>query len=312
MKKNPLVSIIVVTYNSQSYIEETLESVKNQTYSNIELVISDDFSTDRTVFFATKWIKENEKYFKNYKIIQSDKNTGISKNVNRGIKEANGEFIKLLAGDDILLGNCVEDSLNFILDNNLEFCFANAYPFADGCQPYEYENDEIEKIIHSEKNSFSSFFSKSHKEQYRLLLRLTIPLSMVIGGFYSKIIFSKVGVFDEKYEMMEDYPFLIKLSNSGYKFELLNKYTVKYRVRLGTESNIYKNSDYYTKFYNNLRDYRKETIIPLMRENNMYFSEIYLRIVMFLLHLEKNSENKTFNKLMNVLRNVKSVISTKS
>ena len=58
--KKPLVSIIVITYNSAKYVLETLESAKNQTYQNIELIISDDCSIDNTVDICTRWLNENK------------------------------------------------------------------------------------------------------------------------------------------------------------------------------------------------------------------------------------------------------------
>ena len=57
---NPLVSIIVITYNSAKFVLETLESAKAQTYQNIELIISDDGSTDNTVQICREWLKNNE------------------------------------------------------------------------------------------------------------------------------------------------------------------------------------------------------------------------------------------------------------
>ena len=70
----PLVSILVVTYNSSKTIEETLESAKNQTYGPIEVIISDDHSTDDTVEICEKWIEKNENRFTNSKVISASEN----------------------------------------------------------------------------------------------------------------------------------------------------------------------------------------------------------------------------------------------
>src|SRR5450759_2313112 len=98
----PLVSIIVVTYNSSKYVLETLESAKAQTYQNIELVVSDDCSTDDTVEICRKWIEENNDRFVRTTLVTSPENKGIPANCNRGIKASKGEWIKLIAGDDLL------------------------------------------------------------------------------------------------------------------------------------------------------------------------------------------------------------------
>mgnify|MGYP000958323009 FL=1 len=60
---NPLVSIIVVTYNSSLFVRETLESAKRQSYNNIELIITDDASTDDTVKVCREWIANNKNRF---------------------------------------------------------------------------------------------------------------------------------------------------------------------------------------------------------------------------------------------------------
>ena len=84
--ENPLVSIIVITYNSSKYVLETLESAKAQTYQNIELIISDDGSQDETVELCEKWLAENKDRFIDSQIITVEKNTGIPANCNRGVK----------------------------------------------------------------------------------------------------------------------------------------------------------------------------------------------------------------------------------
>jgi len=84
-KNNPLVSIIVITYNSAKFVLETLESAKAQTYQNIELIISDDGSTDNTVQICREWLKNNKESFVNTELITVEKNTGIPANCNRGV-----------------------------------------------------------------------------------------------------------------------------------------------------------------------------------------------------------------------------------
>ena len=68
--EHPLVSVAVIAYNSEKYILETLDSVKEQTYDNIELVISDDCSTDNTVKICRHWASQNAQRFSNIQIIQ--------------------------------------------------------------------------------------------------------------------------------------------------------------------------------------------------------------------------------------------------
>ena len=110
----PLVSVIVITYNSSNYVLETLESAKAQTYKNIELIISDDGSTDTTVGICKNWINQNKERFVAVKCITTGNNTGIAPNCNRGLKEAKGEWLKFIAGDDILMDSCIERNMDFV------------------------------------------------------------------------------------------------------------------------------------------------------------------------------------------------------
>ena len=95
------VSVVVITNNSVKCIIDTLESVKEQTYKNIELIVSDDGSTDETLTLVKEWLDINEGRFTHNSIVESEINTGITKNCNRGTKVAIGKYIKLIAGDDL-------------------------------------------------------------------------------------------------------------------------------------------------------------------------------------------------------------------
>ncbi len=90
----PEISVIVPTYNSENYIAKALESVFNQTYNNLEIILIDDASSDSTVKIATSF---NDKRLK---IIKNQQNRGVSYSRNRGIQQAQGNWIALLDSDD--------------------------------------------------------------------------------------------------------------------------------------------------------------------------------------------------------------------
>ena len=93
----PLVSICVITYNSSKTVLSTLESIKAQSYSNIELVISDDCSPDNTVEIVQQWLEENKSWFIRTELITVEKNTGVTGNVNRSCKNTQGKYVKPIA-----------------------------------------------------------------------------------------------------------------------------------------------------------------------------------------------------------------------
>ena len=106
--KLPLVSVIALCYNQEKYLIETLNSIINQSYQNIELIITDDYSTDDSIKEIQQWINQN-----NVKCTfkKNKKNIGICKSLNNAIKLVKGEYLNLIACDDILLPNKIKNQV---------------------------------------------------------------------------------------------------------------------------------------------------------------------------------------------------------
>lgn len=222
MDSQSLVSINVVTYNSSKYVLETLDSIYNQTYKNIELIITDDASTDDTVRLCDNWIQEHKDRFRSFKIITSPQNTGISANCNRGIKACSGEWIKGIAGDDILLPNCITDNVNFIIDNDKEIKFLFSRRLDFGIK------NEIDIIQQSRKKRDYFFYLDAKGQFWDLVLHECCIPSCTI--FVHKNTFLSLGGYDEEIPFYEDFPMWVKATKRGYKMWLMDKPTVKYRV----------------------------------------------------------------------------------
>lgn len=104
-----LVSVAMATYNGEKYIEDQIASIFSQTYKNIELVVVDDCSSDRTVELVNKLARKN-----NIKLFKNEKNLGLIKNFEKAISNCNGDYIALADQDDIWLKNKIEVLLNKI------------------------------------------------------------------------------------------------------------------------------------------------------------------------------------------------------
>jgi len=100
MKKNnyPMISVITCTFNSEKYLKKALESIQKQTYKNIEHIINDSYSTDKTLAIIKKYIEHNKKDYR-IKFIQSQPN-GVANALNVATKEATGDIIHYLHSDD--------------------------------------------------------------------------------------------------------------------------------------------------------------------------------------------------------------------
>jgi glycosyltransferase involved in cell wall biosynthesis len=112
MMNKPLVSVIIPTYNQKDFVSETLESVLAQTYSNLEIIVTDDGSTDGTVDILNEYAS---KYPTKIKLIVNNKNEGITKNFNRGLNAVNGEFIAWLGGDDLMLPDKIKKQVELLI-----------------------------------------------------------------------------------------------------------------------------------------------------------------------------------------------------
>lgn len=224
--KQPLVSIILITYNSSKYVLETLDSIKAQTWTNIELIISDDCSSDNSVSICRKWIAENSNYFVRTKIITVQKNTGTAINCNRGVRSSIGDWIKIIAGDDILLDSCIEDNLNFAKCNsNAQFIVSDVKEINDDGKLI---NDDDSKNRRMKEINFF-FYSKTAKKQLKSYARWPVFLNSPTF-FISKSLFERVNLFDEDYRIYDDMPLIYRVSSNNYKIYYMNKPTVRYRI----------------------------------------------------------------------------------
>ena len=134
--KQPLISIIVPNYNSEQVLQETLDSVLSQTYTNWELIFVDDCSTDNSYQLASdNSIKDNR-----IKIFQLTKNSGPGVATKYGFTKATGEWVAFIDADDVWPSNKLEKQMKFTLENNYEFTCTD-YEQVDG------ESKSLNRII---------------------------------------------------------------------------------------------------------------------------------------------------------------------
>jgi len=119
-----LISIIMPTYNVEKYVGDAIESIINQTFTNWELLITDDCSTDRTREIVRKYISKDSRII----LFTLDNNSGAGAARNKAIEAANGRFIAFCDSDDLWYPYKLEMQMNFMSANSYEFVFsANEY-----------------------------------------------------------------------------------------------------------------------------------------------------------------------------------------
>lgn len=200
-----IVTIVVVTYNSSSYVEETLNSVLKQTFPHdqLEIIISDDCSTDNTPNICRKFVEDHKEKFYNVLFIQTSCNKGICGNYNNALERVHGEWIKYIAGDDRLKPNCIERFVANISEKDEFMC----------CGREEFTNDPAEAThIVFQKN----LDAENGFEQLKNCIRMDF-LGIIWGcTFFLKTSFIReFDGFDERFPMIEDWPLCMKYLISG-------------------------------------------------------------------------------------------------
>ncbi len=203
-----LVSIIMPSYNTAKYIKETIESVINQTYTNWELLIVDDCSTDNTDEIVKKFKDERIKYFKN------EKNSGAAISRNKALREAKGKWIAFLDSDDLWHKEKLEKQIKYMKDNNYHFSYT------------QYEE------IDENSNSLNRLITGPKKITKTGMYNYCWPGCLTV--MYDA---EKVGLIQiENLPKNNDYAIWLKVIRKTNCY-LLKESLAKYRIRSGSISN---------------------------------------------------------------------------
>lgn len=117
----PFVSVIMPSYNSKKFIAQSIESFRNQTYRNVELIIVDDCSNDGSWEYVQRYVEGDDKI----KVFQLKKNGGAAAARNYGIKQAKGKYLAFLDSDDLWHPEKLRKQVEFMESNDYAFTFTN-------------------------------------------------------------------------------------------------------------------------------------------------------------------------------------------
>ncbi|NDV95995.1 glycosyltransferase family 2 protein [Dysgonomonas sp. 521] len=195
----PLVSVLIPCYNVERYVEEAVNSIRNQTYPNLEIIAINDCSTDRTGELLEKLASADSRM----KIVTNEENLKLIKTLNKGIALCNGDYIARMDADDISLPTRIEKEVDF-LEKHPDHDIVSTQFYA-----FRSENPDKKDLNHS----------PLHDEQLRayMLFRSGIchPAVMI-----RKRVFTELGLkFEPEYLHVEDYALW---SEAMYKTKLAN------------------------------------------------------------------------------------------
>ena len=222
-----LVSIIIPVYNSQQFLKESLESIFNQTYSNIEIICVNDGSTDNSLHIL-------QSYSEKITII-SQKNQGLSSALITGINNMHGKWFKWFSPDDLMYSNTIETLVNCTKKHPNTIVYSN-------WKIIDEKGDELRDFSESNYNDLSDF------EYYVRLLdgqQINVNTSLI-----PSILFEKCMIRNLDDPVAVDYDFFIRAALlHNVKFHLIQKSLIKYRIHSEqlSHKNISKTLDYVSK-----------------------------------------------------------------
>lgn len=199
----PLVSVIVPAYNHEKYVEKTILSIVNQTYGyeNIELIVIDDCSTDKTAEILNNL---SEKY--HFLFIKNSENKGVVKNVNSLIKLCKGKYIAGCASDDYWHYEKLDKQVNLMENLGEEYAV---------CHSKAYIIDENENFLFFQDRGID--FHGNIMPKILIDNRIVAPTTLI-----RKSVYDKVGLYDENIKS-EDREMWIRISSNGFKFYYIDE-----------------------------------------------------------------------------------------
>ncbi len=193
---NPKVSVLISTFNDSQFLEKSIQSILDQTYENLEILVLDDNSTDNSVAI----LEEIQQSSNNLKIYQNSKTQGLTKALNKLLNNAEGEIISRHDTDDISLSTKIERQVDLLQKKNLDFCTSRAIVMNSNTKIPGYSFYLPNKILIKFKNPF-------------------IHGTLLI----KKNVLEDMGGYNEKFIYAQDYELFNRLIKSGYKYDVISE-----------------------------------------------------------------------------------------
>ncbi len=200
---HPVISIITITFNSEEFLEQTIKSVLDQTYSNIEFIIIDGDSSDGTAKIISRYANSITKFV-------SEPDHGIAEAMNKGITLSKGDYLLFLHSDDYLTSNTsINNAVAYLDDMHDFFAFDISHKTKSGYirreSTWGFLNNFKSKIFHQGVLSRSSLFQE-------------------------------IGIFDQNFSIAMDYDFFLRAYNKNKRAKLIHTQTLSTMRTTGLSS----------------------------------------------------------------------------
>ncbi len=232
MSKQPLVSIIIPCYRHETFLDDCLNSILAQTYPNIELLICDDCSPDHSYEKILSYQERLDAKFDRVVILKNEVNCGVTKNVNRMLKLAKGEFVKTLASDDCLAPDAILEMASYLFEHpQVDVVVSNGIKVPEEQHYPNFSGSDV----YTESPDFSEvgFF-----QRVAYCNEISAPAAMVRMSVYETF-----GMYDENVKV-EDFEFWLRiLKQNEAKFAFLDQKLIFYRINQNSMSSLTANAN---------------------------------------------------------------------
>lgn len=231
---NPLVSIVLPVYNGEKYLKESIESILNQSYKNLELIIVNDCSTDLSEQIINEYLKKDNRII----YIKNDVNSKLPRSLNNGFEKASGKYFTWTSDDNIFYIDAIENMVNYLeinIDKQMVYCDYN--------------------IINENGNFVETIIVE---EPEHIIYKNTVGACFLYSGDIAK----KIGGYAVDRFLVEDYEYWLRINLNG-NIGVLHKCLYDYRSHSNSLSEskkqeVQKELKRLRYFY--LREYKKKKL----------------------------------------------------
>lgn len=298
-----IVTCIIPTYQKFDYLWETIDSVLEQDYPSIELIIADDASDNINEQLISQYIEHNKKEnLTSYKIVRHESNVGTVKNLNSAISISNGCIIFPLSSDDKLAAKNV---ISLVVKK-----FKESKCNVLVCSRQKCSKDAREKIRLMPHPGYIRYINSHMSTAEDQFMHMALGSSMEFASgssmYYTKDFFESIGGYDERYILWEDGPFIAKVTRLGYKIETAYDIVAIFYRDGGISSKAKKN----TAQSRIEKDYSNAIANEYLRYSDR-FNKNQLKILKGRYELMKNNGNLSLKIILNYPGTVLNLVMTK-
>ena len=212
------VSVIMSAYNSEKFIDSAVNSIINQTYKNLELIVMDDSSSDDTYSLLQNFEKKDDRL----KVFQNKKNIGLTKSLNILLQHAGGDLIARQDDDDVSNLDRIQAQVDCMGKNRLDFCTTRAITIPNN----KY------------RPGFSHYLPKKYLIKYK---------NPFIHGtlMIKKSVLESVGNYDERFYYAQDYKLFNDLINKDFRYKTINRNLYKLNIKGNLSEKKKQEQEYY-------------------------------------------------------------------